>query len=102
MACIGSGFCIGSLVKHKGIKKYVLGIEYILESDYSEFYPGKRLVTYLRLGNELVNPFDVVLLSITGSDVDKNINPILSVCKFKPSPITDVTFDTGSTGGIVT
>jgi hypothetical protein len=24
------------------------------------------------------------------------------VCKFKPSPITDVTFDTGSTGGIVT
>lgn len=77
MTCIGSGFYVGALVKYRGMVQAVLGIEYILEADFSTLYPGKRVVTYLRIGNELVSPFDVILVN---NESDRNAEPIISVC----------------------
>lgn len=80
MTCIGSGFYVGSLVKHRGTVKSVLAIEYILEADYSTIYPGKRTVTYLRLGNQLVHPSEVELMPTNDNDVTGIVIPKISVC----------------------
>lgn len=81
MTCVGSGFVKGATVLHQGTKKIVLDIEYVFEADSSNLFPGKRIVTYLRLGNELVNSSEVTLLSINNPNTTKIVTPIpISIC----------------------
>ncbi len=91
MTCIGSGFNVGATVRHKGVIKEVLAVEYVYQPDYSPIYPGKRLVMYLKLGNELVNPFDVVLISSKGKKIDKKIPLLKSICKYNGTEFTGET-----------
>jgi hypothetical protein len=55
-------YCIGALVLHNNIKKFVLDIQYFFESN--SIFPGRRMITYLRLGNEWIEVSKVKLISI--------------------------------------